>query len=98
MAASSPPMRACCCCVASRRSSGWPTAGILAAARPTSDLSPDEWECEPNYYLGLHAPLADVKKPAEGYFRRSVATNVSSFIEYQYAEPELRRLGAKQAP
>ncbi|MBI3706447.1 MAG: tetratricopeptide repeat protein, partial [Proteobacteria bacterium] len=86
--------------------SKWPGAAIklflgqsspeaVLSARPNSGFTKAEWECEAYFYLAEFELLRGSKAKAVELFRKSVATGVSRFSEFQFAEAELARLEAK---
>ena len=68
-------------------------ADLFAAAAS----SPDEKtargnRCEAWYYTGMKKLLAGDRKTAGEYFHKCMSTGVKDFVEYQYADSELKAL------
>ncbi|CAN5874636.1 hypothetical protein BH11VER1_BH11VER1_30510 [soil metagenome] len=68
-------------------------AELLAAAKSTNDPTEQGQLCELWYYAGMKKLLAGSKAGAGVYFRKCLATKIKIFVEYQFAEAELKALG-----
>ena len=66
---------------------------LLGQARHEDEGRRLQRECEAYFYLGQYSLLHGDREQAADYFRKSVATGVSNFVEYRAAGIELARLG-----
>jgi TPR repeat protein len=65
---------------------------LLAAAKNPDPRITTEQECEAYYYIGQSLLIRGKKKDAAAMFKKSVATQVTNFIEYEGSQAELSRL------
>lgn len=68
-------------------------ADLLAAAKSTDATTEQGQLCEVWYYAGMKKLMAGSRAGAGVYFRKCLATNIKIFVEYQFAEVELKALG-----
>lgn len=69
---------------------------VLAAARDPDARTERGRLCEAHFYVAEHYLVKGDKEKAIEHFRAAIATGESSFIEYEGARAELRRLGASE--
>ena len=72
------------------------SADLLAAAKSPDTKKEREQSCEANFYIGEQALIQGDPTAAVKFFKATLATGATSFVEYQSAEAELRRLAQKQ--
>ncbi len=68
---------------------------LLREAKHPNRQTELEQLCEAYYYIGQEHMIAGRKRQAGRRFRQTVATGISSFVEYTGAKAELARLAAK---
>lgn len=68
-------------------------SALLAAAKSTNASTERGRLCEIWYYAGIKKLMAGSKAGGAVYFRKCLATNKKTFLEYQFAEAELKALG-----
>ena len=66
---------------------------VLSAAQSPNPKTQRENECVANFFLGQDRLVRGDKAGAADYFRKTIATGVTSYRQYTAAEEELRRLG-----
>jgi lipoprotein NlpI len=65
----------------------------LAAASDKDPKRDKEMKCEAYFYVGQFYLIRGDKERASESFRRCIATGLTSYREYIYAQGELKRLG-----
>ncbi len=68
-------------------------ADLLISAKSTNATTEQGQLCELWYYAGMKKLLAGSKAAAGVYFRKCLATKITIFVEYQFAQAELKALG-----
>lgn len=68
---------------------------LLRQARHKDPKRRLQQECEAYFYLGQYSLLHGDRQRAADYFRKSVATGVSNFVEYRAAGIELARIAGQ---
>jgi lipoprotein NlpI len=70
-------------------------ADFLAAASSPDNQKDRNQHCEAWYHAGMKRLFAGDKKTAADYFNQCLATQVTGFNEYVFAQNELRALEAR---
>ena len=66
---------------------------VLSAAHSPNPKTQRENECVANFFLGQDRLVRGDKAGAADYFRKTIATGVTTYRQYTAAKEELRRLG-----
>jgi lipoprotein NlpI len=69
---------------------------LLAAAEKQDAVPVSNRQCEAFYYIGMKRLFNGDRAGARDFFRKSVATGVREYTEYQFAAAELARLASRQ--
>jgi tetratricopeptide (TPR) repeat protein len=65
---------------------------LAAAASPDANIESRHY-CEAWFYTGMKLLFAGDKPAAARHFRKCLATGVKTFVEYQFAQAEMKALG-----